>query len=161
MAHKYLIGNTTVSDEEFAAMEMSGELKRFMADGKNNANAEIAFSSGLVRAGDVSLGAAEGAGSGETPSHTPIGIGRPISIEILSAYTGKVPGWGKKDVLAVSGVKTPQTYAGSVRGVNQVFKNTSEHTLVEPSAFANGSPHCSLQEGAYRRHIAHVLRVGV
>ena len=111
----------------------------FIETARGDETASIAFSMGTVRAREVIATSDDDPRPPGNPQHTVIGVNRPISIEILSTYTGKVPGWGRKDILAVSGTKSVQTYNASARGVNQIFENADEKTLFQPAAFANGS----------------------
>lgn len=80
--------------------------------------------------------------SSTTPAFTPVGIGKPLLVEILTVYTGNVPRQflgGKPDLLVVSGVKGAQTFDAAPRAINQLEEDIKDHQYVQQAAFSKGS----------------------
>ncbi|MEN0005866.1 MAG: hypothetical protein AAF798_17080 [Bacteroidota bacterium] len=76
------------------------------------------------------------------PSFSPVGIGKPLSVEILTVYTGDAPRkffGGRPDLLVVSGIKSVQTYDAAPRAINQIQENIRDYQYLKPGAFSNGS----------------------
>ena len=99
----YSIGNRLVSRQELEERAAFGDF-RALAEGSG-------FSGNDGIAGLATQG-------GELPFE-PIGIGKPLTVELLACYTGDAPGRSffdfivgrtKPDMLVVSGVKTPTTF---------------------------------------------------
>lgn len=81
--------------------------------------------------------------SGKKP--TPIGIGKPLSIEILSFYTGKFEKkrLSKKEdrqLLIVSAIKNIEDVHKPVKAINQIINNANPNTLLKPTVDSEGSP---------------------
>ena len=81
--------------------------------------------------------------SGKVP--TPIGIGKPLSIEILSFYTGKFEKKliGKKEerqLLIVSAIKNIEDVHRPAKAINQLINNASPNVLRKPTVDSQGSP---------------------
>lgn len=70
-----------------------------------------------------------------------VGIGKPLSIRIHTAYVGDITSWWnrKADVLVVSGVKAPQTFDAVGRTINALQPRVEDNQYVEFSAFDQGS----------------------
>ena len=77
-----------------------------------------------------------------TPNFKEIGIGKPLSIEISTVYTGKYKKFlgGRKDVIVVSGVKNSQTFAGTSRAINMIANNVDENAFLNFNSFDDGTP---------------------
>ena len=87
MAILYSLGNSLVDVEELNEHIVIGDLKRF-EDARTAVRSRSANS------------------TEETTSFEPVGIGKPLSLEILTVYTGNAPRsflGGKPDLLVVSG----------------------------------------------------------
>ncbi len=72
-----------------------------------------------------------------------IGIGKPLSLEILGYYTGDLPriiGLRKPSMLVSSACKAIETYEAQPLAVNQMVKEIEEHQYLRPSAENEGSP---------------------
>lgn len=74
----------------------------------------------------------------------PIGIGKPLTIQIRHVYTGIYPKrrafGGSKDVAVVSGVKDYSVFAATTRALNFIQrKHTAQTSIKTPSAFVNGT----------------------
>ncbi len=81
--------------------------------------------------------------SGSVPRFTPVGIGKPLSIEIISIYSGDAPQktlGGKKDLMVASAIKSNITYDAAPRMINQLISKVKDHKIYEPSAVDSGSP---------------------
>ena len=100
MAYSFVIGDTLVHPEEYLDKMHSGELGRFRTSLNRRSNAlakdaiprprkpaELAFSNGIITADDVIS-----ARKDQAPDFQAVGIGKPLSIEIASIYTGDAPG---------------------------------------------------------------------
>lgn len=80
------------------------------------------------------------------PAFREIGIGKPLSIEILTVYTGDAPGrflgglTGAPDMLVTSGAKGAPDTGVAPRAINQLVQSIADYQYLAPSAFANGSP---------------------
>lgn len=79
--------------------------------------------------------------------YVPVGIAKPLTIQIRHVYTGKFPkkgglfGGGAKDVAVVSGVKDYSVFAATTRALNFIHRAHSPHTAIKaPSAFTDGTP---------------------
>lgn len=75
----------------------------------------------------------------------PIGIGKPLTIEIRHVYTGRFPKsgglfGGDKDVALVSGVKDYSVFAASARALNLISRSVKARAHLRGSAFEDGTP---------------------
>lgn len=89
-----------------------------------------------------SKGLLEPAAGPNVPAFAEVGIGRPLSVEILTIYIGDAPRkffGGRPDLLVVSGIKSVQTYDAAPRAINQIQKNIKDYQYLKPGAFSNGS----------------------
>lgn len=83
---------------------------------------------------------------GEVTPFVPIGIGKPLTIQIRHVYTGKYPKEGglfgsSKDVAIVSGVKDYSVFAATARALNWIQRgHKARKPLKTPSAFTDGTP---------------------
>jgi hypothetical protein len=138
MSHSFVIGDRLVSSEELLYKIALGETKQFKIASDQFAQAFHEYKGDTER------------GLDETPiirtpvpQFEPIGIGKPISIEILSIYTGDAPSlfpWDKPDLLVVSAIKGIETFDAAPRGINQLVEGIKDNQFIQPSALANGSP---------------------
>ena len=80
----------------------------------------------------------------DTPNeHAPIGLGRPLCVQIIHVYTGDAPGrlfGGDPDMLVVSGVKGPETFNEAQKAINQLTPKVAANTYISPGAFSKGTP---------------------
>ncbi|HMQ59210.1 MAG TPA: hypothetical protein PKE06_01010 [Flavilitoribacter sp.] len=89
-----------------------------------------------------SLETAKVLNAAETPQFSRIGIGKPLSVEILTVYTGDAPRklfGGKPDLMVVSGIKSFQTFDAAPRAVNLIQENIADNRHLKPGAFSPGS----------------------
>jgi hypothetical protein len=79
---------------------------------------------------------------GSGPAFKPIGIGKPLSVEIAAVYTGEYKKFlgGRKDVVVVSGVKSTQTFQSTSRAINLKSENVDEKSFLGFAAFEDGTP---------------------
>ena len=72
---------------------------------------------------------------------SPIGIGKPLSIELATIYTGDYRRFlgVKKDVVLVSGVKNIRTFQSTSRAINLKLKSIEELSYLEFSALDDGT----------------------
>jgi hypothetical protein len=143
MGYALVIGDILVSSEEMAEKIAVGDIGRFHRQARSTAKARIAFSKGVVTAGRLTA-RPRAAAKGPAPPFTPIGIGKPMSLELLGCYTGNVPAKSlfssKPDLLLISAVKGVQTYEAAPRAINQLVKGISDRQYLEPSALSEGAP---------------------
>lgn len=131
MALIYYLNDVAVFEEEVLEKQHSGELERLDSELSGNPDGTVySFESGDVNPLDL-----------VTPDFEPIGIGKPLSIEILTVYSGDAPErWlGKKDLLVTSGVKAIGTYNSAPKAVNQIVKRVEDNRNYDPGAFNEGS----------------------
>ncbi len=71
----------------------------------------------------------------------PIGLGKPLSIEISTVYSGQYKKFlgSKKDVIVVSGVKNAQTFQGTSRAINIKATSVNENDYLKFTAFQDGT----------------------
>ena len=140
MAVSYVIGDSLIGSEELDEIVASGELSRFNKESQTNDDATLLLRSGSVTIADIRAIRTEV----NVSPFTPLKIGGPLSIEILTVYTGDAPKrkflGGKPDLLVVSGVKGAQTFEAAPRAINQVVEDVKDNMLLEASALREGSP---------------------
>lgn len=82
----------------------------------------------------------------EVAPYVPIGLGKPLTIQIRHIYTGKYPkksvfGGGGKDIAVVSGVRDYSVFAATARALNFIERNKKAGShLKTPGAFVDGTP---------------------
>jgi hypothetical protein len=72
---------------------------------------------------------------------SPIGIGKPLSIELATIYTGDYRRFlgTRKDIILISGVKNIRTFQSTSRAVNLKLKSIEELSYLEFSALEDGT----------------------
>lgn len=135
MPVSYVLGdNVVVSSEELNEKISLGSLADYAEALQRDPEATIEFQNGTVSP------ALRMAGAGALPFE-PIGIGKPLSLEILGYYTGELPpSFGKRSMLVGSAVKAIEAYDAQARAVNQIVKEVRDREYKRPSAEADGSP---------------------
>lgn len=136
MAHSFVIGGTVVTPEELYEKAALGAFSRFQDEARQNRRAELEFSRGVVTAAEVF------SPESVIPEYTPIGIGKPMSIEILAIYTGDAPKklLGRPDLLVTTAIKGVETIDVAPRAINQLMEDIQDRQYFQPSALAEGSP---------------------
>ncbi|CAL2083354.1 hypothetical protein [Tenacibaculum sp. 190524A02b] len=131
MATIYYLNDVPVFEDEAKEKLYSGELSSLDKAVRSGGEMSLQFENGSINANELS-----------PIDFTPIGIGKPLSIEILTVYSGDAPGrfLGKKDMLVTTGVKSVGTYESAPKAINQIVKKVEDNNYYEPSAFNEGSP---------------------
>lgn len=135
MGSSFVIGSKQVSSAELQEKHALGEVQQFQQ--ATDPQAKLTLSAGVVTKAQAV------APPPQTPAFTPIGIGKPLSIEILTVYTGDAPAkkiFGQAaDLLVVSAVKAVETFAAQARAINQLVPKIGDNQYLEPSALTEGS----------------------
>jgi len=131
MAIIYYLNDIPVFEDEVKEKIYSGELSTFDTAVRNGESQSLSFENGEISSEDIN-----------TRDFTPIGVGKPLSIEILTIYSGDAPGrfLGRKDMLVTTGVKSIGTYNSAPKAINQIVRKVNDNQHYEPSAFNQGSP---------------------
>lgn len=145
MGCTYMIGNAPVTAEELEEKVAIGLVDRFRANAVSNLNARLDFYRGFVVAAEVLPPSSDPTvPPPSAPDFVPIGIGKPISIEILTIYTGDAPSkaifGGKPDLLVSSALKALHTFDAAPRAINQLVSKIQDCSYIEPSAVRKGAP---------------------
>jgi hypothetical protein len=145
MAVSFLIGKTLVDSEELEEKMTLGQVRQFVEALRSKKSKDINFRRGIVSTRQVRNAQTfyQAKNLLKAVGFTPIGIGNPLGVEIISIYTGDAPKrhflGGKPDLLVSSATKSVETYDASPRAVNQIRKGIKDKELLEPSALAEGS----------------------
>lgn len=123
-----------VGTDEIAEKSSMGMFSKFNKSVSKGLDDTIKFRDGIVSTSEVNNNSKL-----DLPDRMPIGIGKPMCMEILCLYTGDAPG-RKKDLLVVSGVRAASTHDEAPRAINQLVKKIEDNQYIQPSAFAQGSP---------------------
>jgi len=135
----FVIGGLLVSPEELDEKLALGSIAHLRERSVAGRPAEIHFRAGTVSARNL-------AAEANRPDFAPIGIGKPLGIEILTVYSGNAPGrflgflTGEASLLVTSGARGAQTIKEAPRAINQLVKGIADKQHLEPDAFAEGSP---------------------
>ena len=126
MAIFHDIGNSLMDSEEILLGNMSGEFPKSLRDDNN-----ITRTTGM-----------EPDPHPPGSSFKPIGIGKPLRIEIASVYTGEYKKFlgGRKDAIVVSGIKSSQTFQATSKAINIKSSNVDEKSFLRFQAFDDGTP---------------------
>ena len=139
MSGAFVVGDRLVSPEELEEKVAFGAISRFGDRIRRGKEAEIQLMSGTVTSADIEAVT-------NRPGFEPIGLGKPLVIEILTVYMGDAPnrvlGWvtGEASLLVTSGARGSQTSKSPPRAINQLVKGIGDREFLEPDAFSNGSP---------------------
>ena len=109
MATLHYFGDIALTPDELKKKSDSGDLKTLLDN-------QTKKSEGIVMRGD-----SDEDGTDLVNEYTPIGIGKPLSIEILSVYTGDPENskWKRRtDLMVVSAVKCYSTFGASLKAIN-------------------------------------------
>lgn len=136
MAVMYYFGDTPVQPAELKEQLAMGNFFKEGADGEILQD-KVTFKEGVVRKEDLEVKS-----STEGVPFTPIGIGKPLGLEIMTTYIGDAPNrflGGKRDIMLVSGSKSVHTQGASVRGLNILSRKVTDKQFIRPGAFDEGS----------------------
>jgi hypothetical protein len=128
--------NVVVSSEELNEKMSLGTIASYEQSLQRDPDATIEFRNGIVGQ------SMKAAGAGPLPFE-PVGIGNPLSLEILGYYTGDLPamfGFKLPGMLVSSAFKAIEMYDAQAKAVNQIVKEVSNRQYLRPSAEAEGTP---------------------
>jgi hypothetical protein len=89
MGHSFVTSNVVVSAEEFTEKLSPGAIGRFQAEAQGSPRAKPEFARGAVNVSQLAQPARNDKPA--APGFTPIGIGKPLSPELLTVYSGNFP----------------------------------------------------------------------
>ena len=136
MPYSYVFNDVVVSSDELSEKIGLGARAAYEQALQSDPTATLEFSGGVVSPAAVLAGA-------DPLPFEPIGIGRPLSVEILGYYTGDLPPWfgfRKPGMLVSSAVKAIEDYDAQAKAVNQIVNEVDNRLYLRPSAEAEGSP---------------------
>lgn len=144
MANYRILGNAIVSNEELQEKTILGKIENFNKNLSSNSDkAKIEFSTGIMTAANIEtiLSKAEG----KTTPFTPIGPGKPLTVQIRHLYTGQYPKKGlfdkTKDMIVTSAMKSIATFNAAPRAINFLTKDVQQkHGMSNPAATEDGTP---------------------
>jgi len=143
MAIYYAYGDALVSKDEIYSKVAAGKLQKFQKDLAGRAeNAKLEFRFGTATAKNVLRSFVADPG-GQPIGFEPIGIGKPLTVQIRHIYTGnRAQGfWGTKDMLVASAMKSISTYDAAPRAVNfLIAKTKNNRNFRTVDATDKGSP---------------------
>jgi len=128
MAVLYAVGKRLVEADELLEASITGKLDAFAAERSANPEAVLELSAGPVIG--TELFSALTLPGGTTTPWNPIGIGKPLSIELQYVYTGDCPmNWfSKTDMLLTSAIKARHIFAEAPRAINLLKDGVEHHT---------------------------------
>lgn len=142
MAIYYAYGDALVGSDELRAKVGDGRIqdfqKRVLARSRD---ASLEFRTGTATAKNVLRSVATT--SGRSIGFEPIGIGKPLTVQIRHVYTGKKAEgfWGTKDMLVASAMKSIAMYDAAPRAVNFLeAKTKNNRNFRSVSATSPGTP---------------------
>lgn len=136
MAIYYSLGSALVTREEL--FEKTDELKKFRSKVSLKKPAGIKFTTGKLNELHVSK-----ATTVSKTKFVPVGINKPLTIELRHLYTGAHPKTflgKKKDMLVSTALKGFVSYDAAPRAINYLKQNIQPNTNIKPSASEQGTP---------------------
>jgi hypothetical protein len=132
----HVVGDALVSDAELIEKKTLGTLDKFNA----KETATLEYSTGLTTLDNMATTVPVLETAGEFADFVPIGLGKPLIIEIRNVYTGRETK-KKKDLLVTSAIKNIASFNASPRAINFLKKDVSPHSNVTtPAATEQGTP---------------------
>src|SRR4051794_14460761 len=119
MANRLIIGSTLVKPEEYLEQKQLGNIEKLLTSLEQGKKHSIEFSTGSVDTTEINNSFENMSGFFENDDtkiahpFTPIGLGLPLCVEILTIYTGDYPNGifgGKKDLMLTSAIKSSVTF---------------------------------------------------
>lgn len=143
MAKMLIIGNTLVSEKEFNEKSEKIEELIARASSGDQSSESLETANGVISVAAIreELSYTDPA-SGEELQYESIGIGKPMSVEILTMYSGdfrKKISIGKRELLLMSAIKTSATYEAKAKAINLLVKNGQENKYLDFSSFGEGT----------------------
>jgi hypothetical protein len=153
MAIYYALGNALVTDRDIRQKQLSGELGPLEEATRIEDIPEIDFLTGQLNQGNVITEYV--AAEGDRVAFEPIGIGKPLTIELRHVYTGKypVPGFldADKDMMITTAMKSLATFNAAPRALNFVQKDVRAKTNTRSlPATADGTPWSTIRPRSWR-----------
>lgn len=139
----YAYGGALIDEDEIQAKTEAGHFAHFARESRKNPDsATIEFSTGRMLAGQVPGGSAAGP---QRTTFEPIGVGRPLTIEIRHIYTGRFPKTNlfnrNADMIVTSAIKSSPVLAEAATAVNFLRKQVTPRTgFSTPHADELGTP---------------------
>ena len=139
MGNLLIIGNTLVHPDEYQEKKQIGNIDEFIKSFDSNKDSKLDFTTGSVNTKEIrsnfeKVNKSLESSTGEVNPSTPIGLGKPLCVEILTIYTGDYPNGlfgGKKDLMLSTAIKSSVTFDAAARAINKIDKKSSEKTYVE------------------------------
>jgi hypothetical protein len=138
------MGDALVSEGELMSRKILEELASFSRNKRNRrGRPTLDFKSGSLTDDNIITSLPKG--DGERIDFVPIGLNKPLTIEIRHIYTGEYPKptfFGKtKDMLVTTALKSISTYEAAPRAVNLIMKNVASFSNIRtPPATEKGTP---------------------
>lgn len=139
MSMLYGFGKTLVEADELHELKTSGRLQPFLTAARKSKSARLPVRCGVVETEGLMRTLTTAAGT--RAAWTPIGIGKPLSIEIQHIYTGDFRGfWSARDLLCTSAMKPLDSFKAAPRAMNLLRKAAKKFQHIEsPSAVEDGT----------------------
>ncbi|MEO8403492.1 MAG: hypothetical protein ABI480_02815 [Chitinophagaceae bacterium] len=139
MATLFVLGDKLIPEKIYTEKVKNGDVAKLLTASRASKKASVDFADVTVHAADISV---------VTTNLKPlkeIGIGKPLSAEILCMYSGDFIHGGlftpkKRDLLCVSGVRSTATFSGVSRALNKLQRKVKEKQYLEFSAPEDGTP---------------------
>jgi len=143
MAMLYAVGDALVSHEELS--ERRDSVRDFSVAIARGGVASLELTTGEATHANVITRGAGDSGAPEPNPFTPVGLGKPLAIEIRYVYTGEYPHrvlfGGNKDLLVTSAVKGLVSYDAAPRAVNFLRDGVERNAgFATPEATEQGTP---------------------
>ena len=137
----YSVGEALVTESELLTKKVTGELDKFLELSRKGEQAELLFSTGLATASNLVATNVDFTTGSPVP-WKPVGLNKPLIVEIRHVYTGaKLKTNKKKDLLLTSAVKNIASWNAEPRAVNFLQPKIGAHDdLTTPAATEKGTP---------------------
>jgi len=134
MASFNVIGTSLIEPEEFFNKKFSGEIASLKGIDLATADGALDFVNERVELREI-------AEVEKKRDFSPIGIGKPLSVEIATVYVGEYRRFlgGRKDVMVVSGVKNAATFNATSRAINLQQEKIDQNAYLSQTAFNDGT----------------------
>jgi hypothetical protein len=144
MANYRILGNAIVSNDELQEKIVLGKIEEFNYNlSSKSASAKVDFSTGIMTEANIETVLSNP--KGEPVPFTPIGPGKPLTIQIRHLYTGEHPKKSlfdkTKDLLVTSAMRSIATFNAAPRAINFLTRDIEKkHGMSNPAATEDGTP---------------------
>ncbi len=144
MANYRILGNAIVSNDELHEKTVLGKIEKFNKNLSSNSDlAKVEFTTGVMTATNIETILSKS--RGEITPFTPIGPGKPLTVQIRHLYTGQYPKKSlfdkTKDMIVTSAMKSIATFNAAPRAINFLTKDVQpKHGMSNPAATEDGTP---------------------